>query len=82
MEVMFVLIGFSLLVALIFLGIFIWAVRSGQFEDQYTPSVRAVFDDEWRAAKEDEKTSEEEGNAGDRENEKNGENEEDEQNNS
>lgn len=46
MYVMFVLIGFSLLVALTFLGVFIWAVRSGQYEDQYTPSVRALFDDE------------------------------------
>lgn len=53
MQVMFVLIGFSLLVALTFLGIFIWAVRNGQFEDQYTPSVRAVFDDEWRADKDE-----------------------------
>ena len=46
MYVMFVLIGFSLLVAIIFLVVFIWAVRSGQYEDQYTPSVRAIFDDE------------------------------------
>ena len=46
MYVMFVLIGFSLLVAIIFLVVFIWAVRSGQYEDQYTPSVRALFDDE------------------------------------
>jgi cbb3-type cytochrome oxidase maturation protein len=46
MYVMFVLIGFSLLVALIFLGVFIWAVRNGQYEDPYTPSVRALFDDE------------------------------------
>ena len=45
MYVMFVLIGFSLLVALVFLAVFIWAVRTGQFEDQYTPSVRALFDD-------------------------------------
>jgi cbb3-type cytochrome oxidase maturation protein len=46
MSVMFVLIGFSLLVALIFLGLFIWAVKSGQFDDKYTPSVRMLFDDE------------------------------------
>jgi len=45
MEVIFVLIGFSLLVALIFLGFFIWSVRNGQYEDQYTPSVRILFDD-------------------------------------
>ena len=46
MSVMFVLIGFSLLVALVFLGLFIWAVKSGQFDDKYTPSVRMLFDDE------------------------------------
>lgn len=49
MDVMFVLIGFSLLVALVFLGAFLWAVRSGQYEDQYTPSVRMLFDEQ-RAA--------------------------------
>ncbi|PLX32143.1 MAG: cbb3-type cytochrome oxidase assembly protein CcoS [Ignavibacteria bacterium] len=48
MYVMFILIGFSLLVALTFLVVFLWAVRTGQFEDQYTPSVRALFDDEDR----------------------------------
>ncbi|MBL0176578.1 MAG: cbb3-type cytochrome oxidase assembly protein CcoS [Ignavibacteria bacterium] len=45
MDVMFVLIGFSLLVALVFLGAFLWAVRSGQYEDQYTPSVRMLFEE-------------------------------------
>jgi len=45
MEVIFMLIGFSLLIAVFFLGYFIWAVRSGQYEDRYTPSIRMVFDD-------------------------------------
>lgn len=45
MSAIFLLIGFSLLIALIFLGIFLWAVRSGQYEDAYTPSVRMLFDD-------------------------------------
>lgn len=45
MEVIYLLIGFSLLVALIFLGLFIWAVKSGQFDDQYTPSIRMLFDE-------------------------------------
>ncbi len=58
MYVMFVLIGFSLLVALTFLVVFIWAVRSGQFEDQYTPSVRALFDDEKQKNPKKEKSSE------------------------
>ena len=46
MSVIIVLIGFSLVVALIFLGAFIWSVRNGQYEDDYTPSVRILFDDE------------------------------------
>jgi cbb3-type cytochrome oxidase maturation protein len=57
MYVMFVLIGFSLLVALAFLGSFIWAVRNGQFEDQYTPSVRALFDDDKPKNSDNENTS-------------------------
>lgn len=44
MEVIFMLIGFSLLVALIFLGLFIWAVKDGQYDDSYTPSIRILFD--------------------------------------
>jgi len=44
MEVMYLLIGFSLSVALLFLGLFIWAVRSGQFDDSSTPSMRMLFD--------------------------------------
>lgn len=38
------LIGFSLLVALLFLGLFFWAVRDGQYDDSYTPSMRILFD--------------------------------------
>ena len=44
MSVIFVLIGFSVIVALGFLIAFIWATKSGQFEDDYTPSVRMLFD--------------------------------------
>lgn len=46
MTIIFLLIGISLVVALVFLGSFIWAVRSGQYEDDYTPSVRMLFDEE------------------------------------
>ena len=45
MSAILVLIGFSLLVALFFLGAFLWAVKSGQYDDKYTPSVRMLFDD-------------------------------------
>lgn len=46
MNVIFFLIGISLVVALIFLFLFVKAVRGGQFDDDYTPSVRMLFDDE------------------------------------
>ncbi len=46
MNILFLLIGVSLFAALIFLGLFIWAVKSGQYDDTYTPSVRVLFDEE------------------------------------
>lgn len=46
MSVIVVLIGVSVLVAVGFLFAFLWAVRSGQYDDRYTPSVRMLFDDE------------------------------------
>ena len=36
----------SLIIAIIFLIGFLWATKSGQFDDDYTPSVRILFDDE------------------------------------
>ncbi|MEX0844888.1 MAG: cbb3-type cytochrome oxidase assembly protein CcoS [Balneolaceae bacterium] len=27
------------------MGLFFWAVKTGQFDDQYTPSIRVLFDD-------------------------------------
>lgn len=45
MSVLIILILVSLLVALCFLGAFFWSVRSGQYEDDYTPSIRMLFDD-------------------------------------
>lgn len=46
MEIIFLLILISLLVAVGFLLAYLWAARSGQFDDDYTPSVRMLFDDE------------------------------------
>ena len=45
MSVIYFLIGVGILVAGGFLLAFIWAVKSGQYEDDYTPSVRILFDD-------------------------------------
>lgn len=46
MSALYILIGVSLVVALCFLGAFLWAMNKGQFEDDYTPSVRMLFEDE------------------------------------
>lgn len=46
MSVLFILIGASIIVAIGFLIAFLWSVKSGQYEDDYTPSVRMLFDDE------------------------------------
>ena len=46
MSVIFILILISIIIACAFLGLFIWAIKSGQFEDDYSPSVRMLFDDE------------------------------------
>jgi cbb3-type cytochrome oxidase maturation protein len=46
MSVIYLLIVISLGMALIFLVAFLWAVKSGQYEDDYSPSVRILMDDE------------------------------------
>lgn len=45
MSIIALLIVISLSIALIFLGIFLWSMRSGQYDDTYTPSVRMLFED-------------------------------------
>jgi cbb3-type cytochrome oxidase maturation protein len=39
------LISVSLSIALIFLGVFFWNLKTGQYDDIYTPSIRILFDD-------------------------------------
>lgn len=46
MSVIYLLISISILVAIGFFVAFIRAVKTGQFDDDYTPSVRMLFDDE------------------------------------
>lgn len=46
MEVVYITIGVSVLVAILFFIIFLKLVKSGQYDDTYTPSVRMLFDDE------------------------------------
>jgi len=46
MYIIFLMIAVSVTVAGSFLGAFLWAVRSGQYDDDYTPAVRMLFDNE------------------------------------
>jgi len=45
MSVIIVLLIASVSVAAIFLVAFIWSVKSGQFEDDYSPASRILFED-------------------------------------
>jgi cbb3-type cytochrome oxidase maturation protein len=53
MEVIFILIIISLLVAGGFLVAFIFNVRAGQYEDTYTPSIRILFEEDKEPPKEE-----------------------------
>ena len=44
MSAIYIMVGASLLLAIGFLIAFIWSVRSNQYEDDYSPSVRMLFD--------------------------------------
>ncbi|RAJ16418.1 cbb3-type cytochrome oxidase assembly protein CcoS [Olleya aquimaris] len=46
MSVIYILLTVSIIVAIIFFIAFIMAVKNGQFDDSYTPSVRILFEDE------------------------------------
>jgi cbb3-type cytochrome oxidase maturation protein len=45
MSVLIVLVIVSVIVAGGFLAAFIWSVKKGQYDDDYGPSVRILFDD-------------------------------------
>ena len=46
MSVIYILLTISIVVAIIFFIAFIMAVKNGQYDDSYTPSVRMLFEDE------------------------------------
>lgn len=46
MSVIYVLLSISVGVALVFFAAFILTVKSGQYDDSYTPSIRMLFEDE------------------------------------
>ena len=46
MSVIYLLLAVSITVAVLFFIAFVLSVRSGQYDDAYTPSVRMLFEDE------------------------------------
>jgi cbb3-type cytochrome oxidase maturation protein len=51
MNIIFLLIPVSILIAAAFLAAFIWAVKTGQYEDTLTPSMRVLLNDGTEAAR-------------------------------
>lgn len=54
MEILYLMIICSVSLAVIFLIIFIIGAKKGQFEDDESPAVRILFDDEVKIEKETE----------------------------
>ena len=46
MGIIYLMLIVSLVIALFFLFSFFWAAKDGQYDDDYAPSVRILFDDE------------------------------------
>lgn len=51
MTIIILLIFISLMIAVGFLIAFLWNMKSGQYDDTYSPSVRMLFDDKPKASK-------------------------------
>ena len=60
MSVIIILIIISVIVAIFFLGIFIWAVKTGQFDDTVSPSIRILFDDDKKGTKKENRKTKDE----------------------
>ncbi len=54
---MLLLIALGVIVAGSFLGAFIWAMKSGQYEDTFSPSVRILFDGKKSKDKQEEQSN-------------------------
>lgn len=46
MSVIYIVLTVSVIVGIAFFVVFLLAVKSGQYDDSYTPSVRMLFEDE------------------------------------
>ena len=46
MGIIYLMLIVSLIIALFFLVAFFWATKNGQYDDDYTPSIRILFEEE------------------------------------
>lgn len=46
MNILYLLIPLALVLLAIFVGLFFWATKSGQFDDLDSPAMRPVLDDD------------------------------------
>lgn len=51
MEIIYILIFISIIIASGFLVAFVWNVNSGQYDDDVTPAIRMLFDSETETKK-------------------------------
>lgn len=54
MGIIYLMLIVSLVIALFFLGSYLWAIRSGQYDDDYSPSIRILYEEEKVETKEKE----------------------------
>jgi len=46
MEIVYLLLPIAIVIAIVAVGVFFWAVKSGQFEDLEGPAYRILMDDD------------------------------------
>jgi cbb3-type cytochrome oxidase maturation protein len=46
MGVIYIMLVVSFILAVFFLGSFVWANKNGQYDDDITPGIRMLYDDE------------------------------------
>ena len=51
MEIIYILLPASIILALIGLGAFVWSVKNNQFEDLETPAKRMLLEEDSEASK-------------------------------
>lgn len=51
MGIIYLMLIVSLVIALFFLGAFLWSTKTGQYEDDFGPSVRILFENEVKEVK-------------------------------